>query len=254
MTSGPDHGWFDAVAASYQQCRPRYPASLFRWIATQAPARQCCWDVACGSGQASLGLAHEFEQVEASDLSPAQIAAAPHHHRIHYRVASAAASGLAPQSMDAVVVAAAIHWLNIPEFNQEVLRVLRPGGLLVWVGYDPLQGAPPSPQTWLDDLYHRRLNKWWPPERALVDQRYAELPFPTTSQPIPAALRIELEWTADQVLGFISTWSALRRAGDQAPSLLNTLQDELHALWPDGANDQPIPLHLPLMGRWGVLP
>ena len=254
MGNGPDHGWFDAVASAYQNCRPCYPASLFQWLAGQAPARRCCWDVACGSGQASLGLAEEFELVVASDLSPAQIAAAPHHPRIHYRVAPAETSGLENHSMDAVVVAAAIHWLNIPLFNQEVLRVLRPGGLLAWVGYDPLQGAPPPLQAWLDELYHQRLSTWWPPERSLVDQRYAELPFPTTSQVIPTELRIELCWTTEQLLGFISTWSALRRAGDEVPAMLTTLKTELHALWPAPSPEQPIPLHLPLMGRWGVVP
>ena len=250
MSSGPDHGWFDAVATSYQHCRPRYPDQLFRWLADQATHHHCCWDVACGSGQASLGLAQWFDRVEATDLSPAQIAAAPAHPRIHYRVAAAEQSGLMDASLDAVVVAAAIHWLKVPHFNLEVQRVLRPGGLLAWVGYDPLQGAPPALQTWLDQLYHQRLNRWWPPERAHVDQRYSDLPFPGSSEPIPSQLRIELQWSMDQLLGFISTWSALRRA-DQAPALMTALRNELEALWPEGETD--LHFHLPLMGRWGLL-
>ena len=252
MSTSPDHGWFDAVATAYQSCRPRYPDSLFRWLAEQAPARHCCWDVACGSGQASEGLALWFDRVEASDLSPAQIAAAPSHPRIHYRVAAAEHSGLGDGSVDAVVVAAAIHWLDVPQFNQEVRRVLRPGGLLAWLGYDPLQGAPPALQRWLDDLYHQRLNPWWPAERAHVDRRYQDLPFPTHSQAVPGALQIDLHWSCDQLLGFISTWSALRRAGGQAPALLHDFRAELLELWP--ADTPQLKLHLPLMGRWGRLP
>ena len=251
MNTSPAQGWFDAVATAYQNCRPHYPDSLFHWLAQQAPDHQRCWDVACGTGQASLGLARWFRQVEASDISPAQIAAATPHPRVHYQVASADQSGLASNSLDAVVVAAAIHWLDVPQFNAEVHRVLRPGGLLAWVGYDPLQGAPADLQTWLDDLYHQRLQALWPPERVHVDRRYADLPFPVPSQPLPADLRIELTWSADQLLGFISTWSALRRPEAQAPMLLKQLRKELLALWPRQATT--LPLHLPLMGRWGRL-
>jgi SAM-dependent methyltransferase len=206
--------------------------------------------VACGSGQASVGLAAAFERVEASDISPAQIALVPAHPRITYRVAAAEASGLKRSSMDAVVVASAIHWLDVPRFNQEVQRVLKPGGLLAWLGYDPLQGAPDTLQQWLDALYHERLQGLWPSERAHVDQRYAGLPFPGISQPIPADWSIPVHWNAAELLGFISTWSALRRSDDQ--TLIATLQQEVEALWP--ANQECLPLYLPLMGRWGLLP
>ena len=250
MSQSPDHGWFDAVADSYRSCRPGYPRALFRWLADLAPGRQCCWDAACGSGQASIGLAAEFERVEASDLSPAQIAAAPAHARIHYRVATAENSGLDRSSLDAVVVAAAIHWIDVPRFNLEVKRVLKPGGLLAWLGYDPLQGAPEPLQHWLDALYHERLQGLWPPERIHVDQRYTDLPFPAPSQIVPDDLRIELNWTANQLLGFIRTWSALR-SSDQCVDLMATLQRELETLWPP--DRKRLPLHLPLMGRWGLL-
>jgi len=252
MSSSLDHGWFDAVAEAYRSCRPCYPKALFHWLAQQAPARHCCWDVACGSGQASVGLAAEFDRIEASDLSPAQIAAAPAHPRIRYRVASAEASGLESSSVDAVVVAQAIHWLDVPRFNQEARRVLKPGGLLVWLGYDPLQGAPEPLQRWLDELYHERLQGLWPPERVHVNQRYADLPFPVSSRPVPPNLRIELNWTVDQLLGFISTWSALRRREDESPALMGELQQELLVLWP--SDQKHLALQLPLMGRWGLLP
>ena len=252
MSRRSDHGWSDAVAATYRRCRPCYPQALFRWLAQQAPARQSCWDVACGSGQASLGLAAEFDRVEASDLSSAQLASAPLHPRIHYRVSAAESSGLESSSFDAVVVAAAIHWLDVPRFNQEVQRVLKPGGLLAWLGYAPLQGAPESLQRWLNLLYHERLREMWPPERSHVDQRYADLPFPGISHPIPADFSIAVHWTTDELLGFISTWSAFRQSGDQAQALMADLQQEIHPLWP--ADQDRLPLYLPLMGRWGLLP
>jgi len=253
--NSPDKGWFDAVAGAYARNRPSYPSAVFSWIAERSPERKRCWDAACGSGQASIGLAEWFDAVEASDLSPEQIAAANPHPRVRYRVGSAEASELATDSIDAVVVAAAIHWLDVERFNQEVLRVLRPKGLLVWLGYDPLEGAPAPLQQWLNALYYDRLGKLWPPERVHVDRRYADLPFPVPSAPLPDGLRLELHWSADDLLGFISTWSALRRADASGPNgnaLIQTLAQELAGLWP--REQTRLPLHLPLMGRWGVLP
>ena len=253
----PDNGWFDAVANDYARCRPRYPKAFFSWMADQAPALNRCWDAACGSGQASIGLAGFFDHVEATDLSPKQIAAAEHHPRVHYRHGAAEQSDLNAKSMDAVLVAAAIHWLDVKRFNREASRVLRPGGLLVWMGYEPIQGAPDDLQNWLNSLYHERLDQFWPAERSHVNNCYADLVFPVCDQPIPRELRMTQHWTRRDLLGYIGTWSALRQASQQMNSndhraLVNTLSEELNQLWPE--DDEWLTLQFPLMGRWGHLP
>ena len=254
--SATDKGWFDSVAIDYARCRPRYPDAFFSWMADQSPALNCCWDAACGSGQASIGLSRWFKRVEATDLSSEQIAAAEQHPRIHYRQGAAEQSDLISNSMDAVLIAAAIHWLDVERFNREVRRVLRPGGLLVWLGYEPIQGAPAQLQAWLNRLYHERLNPFWPPERTHVDSCYADLKFPVCDQRLPQGLKITEHWTQNDLLGFISTWSALRQASrqvdanDQARSLIGNLSDELNQVWPQ--NSDQLTLQLPLMGRWGV--
>ena len=253
----PDNGWFDAVANDYARCRPRYPKAFFSWMADQAPALNRCWDAACGSGQASIGLAGFFDHVEATDLSPKQIAAAEHHPRVHYRHGAAEQSDLNAKSMDAVLVAAAIHWLDVKRFNREASRVLRPGGLLVWMGYEPIQGAPDDLQNWLNSLYHERLDQFWPAERSHVNNCYADLVFPVCDQPIPRELRMTQHWTRRDLLGYIGTWSALRQASQQMNSndhraLVNTLSEELNQLWPE--DDERLTLRFPLMGRWGRLP
>ena len=253
----PDNGWFDAVANDYARCRPRYPKAFFSWMADQAPALNRCWDAACGSGQASIGLAGFFDHVEATDLSPKQIAAAEHHPRVHYRHGAAEQSDLNAKSMDAVLVAAAIHWLDVKRFNREASRVLRPGGLLVWMGYEPIQGAPDDLQNWLNSLYHERLDQFWPAERSHVNNCYADLVFPVSDQPIPRELRMTQHWTRRDLLGYIGTWSALRQASQQMNSndhraLVNTLSEELNQLWPE--DDERLTLRFPLMGRWGRLP
>ncbi len=250
--TAPSHGWFDSVAAAYAERRPHYPASVFRWIASQAPDHNLCWDAACGSGQASIGLAEEFSTVFATDLSPKQIAAAPPHPKIQFQVASAENSGLAAHCCSAVVCATAIHWLNVEHFNQEYLRVLRPGGLVVWIGYAPLIGAPELLQQWLDELYHHRLQIWWPPQRRHVETRYSDLPFPGESHSIPEHYGIELCWSRHDLLGFISTWSAIHQAQQKGVDLLPELEEELVTLWPNERAEIEIPFLLPVMGRWGI--
>lgn len=246
----PDHGWFDSIATAYAEQRPHYPDSIFRWIASQAPDQNLCWDAACGNGQASLGLADFFATVIATDLSSNQIEAAPPHPRIQFRVASAENSGLATECCSAVICATAIHWLDVDCFNQECLRVLSPGGLLVWLGYDPIQGAPAPIQQWLDDLYLQRLKCWWPPQRRHVEARYRNLTFPGKSEQLPRNHFIVLRWSMHDLLGFISTWSALRLAKQKGTDLLPKLQKELTHLW--GYEETEINLFLPLMGRWGI--
>ena len=75
-----DH--FASLAANYASFRPRYPSSLFDYLAQSSPRRECAWDCACGSGHATLDLAARFAAVIATDASAAQVAAAPPHpHR-----------------------------------------------------------------------------------------------------------------------------------------------------------------------------
>lgn len=50
-----DH--FSDRAGEYASCRPRYPAGLFGWLASVAPACRLAMDVGAGSGQAALGSA-----------------------------------------------------------------------------------------------------------------------------------------------------------------------------------------------------
>ena len=122
---------------------------------------------------------------------------------------------------------------------------------MVWVGYDPPQGAPPALQLWLDQLYGERLSSWWPPQRQHVDNHYQNLPFPTISKTLPQELCISLKWSCEQLIGYIGTWSALRKATQEGHDLLPQLSMELQRLWP--ADQTTIPLIFPLMGRWGYL-
>ena len=126
-----DH--FSRLAPAYASCRPRYPEELFGYLAGLLDRHELAWDCAAGSGQATIPLAQTFQRVLATDASAAMLDQAPRHPRVEYRVATAERSGLGAGTADLVVVAQALHWLDLDRFYREVVRVLAPGGVLaVW--------------------------------------------------------------------------------------------------------------------------
>ena len=103
MPEFKDH--FSALAHDYASFRPHYPAALFADLAAVAPGHALAWDCATGNGQAAAGLAAHFRAVVATDASAAQIGAATGPANVRFAVAPAEASGLAPGSVDLVLVA-----------------------------------------------------------------------------------------------------------------------------------------------------
>src|SRR6202161_2895886 len=106
-----DH--FSRLAAPYASFRPRYPPALFDYLVQSCRRHELAWDCACGSGQATLGLAARFDAVLATDASAAQVASAPPHPKVRYRVAPAEESGLQAACADIVTVAQALHWFEL---------------------------------------------------------------------------------------------------------------------------------------------
>src|SRR5687768_2397733 len=204
----PDH--FSGVAGAYAEFRPRYPETLFDWLADLAPSRQLAWDCATGSGQAALALASRFARVVATDASADQTAAAARHPRVEYRVARAEASGLDAGSVDALTVAQALHWFDRPAFYAEAARVLSRDGVLAAWTYGHPQLDDPGVDAVFRRFYSGTVGPYWPPERALVDEGYRtiEFPFPEV---VPPAFEIETRWPLAALLGYAGTWSATTR-------------------------------------------
>lgn len=203
-----DH--FSRVAPHYAGFRPTYPAALFSWLAKTAPGRALAWDCGAGSGQASLGLAGEFERVVATDASRTQIDSAPPHPRVAYRVASAESSGLSAGSADLVAVAQALHWFDLERFYAEVRRVAKPGGLLAVWTYGILAVDDARLDARLLAFYRDTVGPYWPPERLHVESGYRTLPFPFAElEPPPFAM--EADWSLAQLLGYLRSWSATGR-------------------------------------------
>ena len=211
--SGPgfkDH--FSGVAGAYAAARPEYPDTLFDAIAAHVPSEARVWEAGCGSGQATRGLAARFAHVHATDPSAAQIAqhwardgAAPN---VTLAVEPGERTAQAGGSAGLVCVAQALHWFDRAAFFAECERVLAPGGVLAAWGYGDIE--PPEPIAAPMRTFAADIASDWPPERALVDARYAGFNWPFAPLPSPA-LSLTAEWRLPRLLGYLSSYSATAR-------------------------------------------
>jgi SAM-dependent methyltransferase len=223
---------FGDIAAAYRIFRPTYPPELFEYLASAAPARDAAWDCATGSGQAAVALAAYFRRVVATDASEKQIRAAHAEPSVEYLVAPAERSPLADASIDLVTVAQALHWFDRPAFYAEVRRVLRPGGVLACWCY-ALMTITPRVDALVQHLYGPILGEFWPPERRLIEQRYATIEFPFDELKPPAFAMTQC-WTLTQTLGYLDTWSAVaeyKKRHDTNP--LDQIAPQLTEAWGD---------------------
>ncbi len=165
------------------------------------------WDCGTGSGQAATELARYFDRVLATDASAAQIAQAIGHPKIEYRVAPAERCGLDNQCVDLVVIAQALHWFDFDRFYAEVIRVLKPCGLIAAWGYGVLKVEGEEVNAMIQRFYHDEVGPYWPPERRHVETGYRDLAFPFTRIPAPS-FAMSARWTLEQLLGYFRSWSA----------------------------------------------
>lgn len=238
-----DH--FSRQAPDYARYRPDYPATLFAWLAQVAPSTEAAWDCGTGSGQAAVGLAAHFGHVIATDPSSKQLEHAEPHLRVEYRVASAEVSLLDTACIDLITVAQAIHWFDLDRFYAEARRVLKPGGVIAAWTYTLLDVEAGIDEL-LTDFYRNVVGSYWPPERRMVDDRYRSLPFPF--EPIePPAFEIRTEWSRDDLLGYLGTWSATQAyMTSVGVDPLVEFDRRLTALWPGPEVTKALrwPLHL----------
>jgi SAM-dependent methyltransferase len=230
MASFADH--FSDLAARYAAYRPRYPSALVDAIADRCDRHDLAWDVGCGNGQLSVALASRFARVIASDPAQAQLDHAEPDPRVEYRRASAEASGLADASCDLAVAAQAAHWFDWPRFVAEVGRVVRPGGLIALVTYRHAEIAGEVGAQLAG--FYREIEPYWPDGRVHVNNRYRDLTLPWPAVEAPP-IAMTARWTRDEVVGYITTWSATARcvaARGEGP--LDELRRRLASAWPAG--------------------
>jgi SAM-dependent methyltransferase len=124
---------FGAAAAEYERGRPSYPDAAVAWLTPPGAARVL--DLGAGTGKLTRQLTcPDREVVAVEPLGPMR----EQFHRVLPAVpvvgGRAEAIPVADQSVDAVLVAQAWHWVDPARAAPEIARVLRPGGRLglVW--------------------------------------------------------------------------------------------------------------------------
>jgi ubiquinone/menaquinone biosynthesis C-methylase UbiE len=248
--SAPDH--FGGHASDYVRYRPTYPESWFQGLLELVPGRRLAWDCGTGNAQVARRLAGDFERILASDVSQKQLDQAPPHGRITYRCSPAQQSGLEAASVDLVTVATAVHWFDLAAFYGEVQRVLSPEGLLALWTYGPRLLGPQGVVALVDELSERHLAQDWPAGIELVKEGYRTLPFPFAEIAMPESLS-ELRWSAEALLGWVGTWSAVHRqrartGQDPMPEFARRIR----AAWP-AEPDAPLSFQMPVHARFGRL-
>jgi SAM-dependent methyltransferase len=124
---------FGSAAAAYERGRPSYPPEAIDWLLPRG-ARQVL-DLGAGTGKLTTRLAERGLDVVAVDPIPDMLevlrASLPETRAL---LGTAEEIPLEDNSVDAVLVAQAWHWVDPERAIPEVARVLRPGGRLglVW--------------------------------------------------------------------------------------------------------------------------
>ncbi|OLR89761.1 class I SAM-dependent methyltransferase [Actinokineospora bangkokensis] len=131
---------FGAAAADYHRHRPGYPVEAVAWAVGDA---ERVLDLAAGTGkltEALLDLGIEVTAVEPDERLREWF------HRLFPDVAvrdgTAEAIPLRDACVDAVVVGQAYHWFDQAAAIPEMLRVLRPGGVLATLANHDDQSVP----------------------------------------------------------------------------------------------------------------
>ena len=241
-----DRQHFEAGGADYAQFRSTYPPELVAWLASVAPSTDRALDVGCGTGQLATLLVEHFTAVVATDVSGDQIANAAAHPRVTYRVEPAEEPDEPDNSYGLVAAGQAAHWFDLPVFFQAAQRVAVGGGVVALVTYGVVE-VPGAPGALIGGFYWDVLRGMWPPERAHVETGYRDIEFPFDQIEMPE-MWIERSWTAQEFLGYVSTWSGvkqLRRAGREAEL------DQFAAALQADAGDALLDVRFPVLGRVG---
>lgn len=237
--ANPARNWFEQGGRAYARFRPEYPPQLAAFLASIAADRRMAVDVGCGNGQLTQLLVPHFDTVVGLDPSADQIANIVPNKRIMYQCAPAEQLPLADDSTSLITAAQAAHWFNLPRFYQEARRIAAPGCVLALISYGVLKLEPA-----LDDRFQRfyrdDIGPYWPAERKLVDTGYTSIDFPFEELAAPP-MEIRVNWCLPEFLGYLLTWSAVRRAKEAGhEEMLLDFANGISSVWGDRNLRRPV--------------
>jgi ubiquinone/menaquinone biosynthesis C-methylase UbiE len=161
-------------------------------------------------------------------------------------VARAESSGVPGSSVDLVTAAQALHWFDASAFFAEAKRILRPQGVIAVWGYgDPVLDTKPLDRA-LHEFNRGTLESYWLPERDLLLQGYKTIAFPFAEIEVPTQ-ELEMQWTLDELAGYLRTWSATARyVAQHGVDPVTQLESVLRPTWGDATHRRRVrwPLHI----------
>jgi ubiquinone/menaquinone biosynthesis C-methylase UbiE len=154
LLSDPDRhqlaATFDTAAELYDSVRPGFAEAAVDWVLPEATGPVL--DLAAGTGKLTASLVARGLDVVAVDPAPNMLAVLRRRlPTVDARVGRAEQIPLPDASVDAVLVGAAFHWFTRPTAEQEIARVLRPGGRLGLLGYRR------TPDSWVAEVFDEAL-------------------------------------------------------------------------------------------------
>jgi hypothetical protein len=134
--------------------------------------------------------------------------------------------------VDLITVGQALHWFDQEDFYGEAKRVMVEEGVLAAWTYQ-LCYVNEEISELIQAYYHQVVGPYWPEERRMVENGYQNLAFPF-EEIDPPEFRIEMDWTLDQLLGYLRTWSAARRfRQDKNADPIEPLYNYFRQAWGD---------------------
>ncbi len=232
----PGEPQFGELGEEYETYRVGYSKGVYDYL-----ARTCglvrgadVVDLGCGTGLSTQPLLDRGCRVVGVDPDVGMLARARRLLAGDVRLVAGRAEQipLPEAAADVVVAAQAAHWFSEPEASEEIARVLRPGGSVVYLWKYP---APDTPYVYLvDELLAMFADQ---PIRTIygvgtvpefLGPRWREYRRIVLDQPVA--------YTVESYVGFVSSRDRIRQiAGAHREALLETLDARLRRLEPSGA-------------------
>ena len=221
---------FSKQSESYAKFRPSYPREVFDFLLSQVKEKAMAWDCATGNGQVAVALAEHFRSVYATDISEEQVSKAIQKTNLIYKIEPAEKTSFDDSVFDLITVAQAIHWFDFEKFYNEVKRTLKPDGIIAVIGYT-FPKMDEQVDEIIDRFYKKILDGYWDEERRYLDEMYETIPFPFREIKTPIFIA-QYFWDAEQLIGFLNSWSAVQHYIDKNNSNpVDLVADDLRKCW-----------------------